>query len=171
MSAFAETYSVIILEKIKHFSSHHAAWLSSMIIIGVGVGAPLQGIISAKFKNKANWLIIASIITLLIYIIIIAYIYSKQTTDLIAILYFLLGFFVSAMLLVFTIAKERYPDNAQGIIFAFLNMMIGLGGFFIPFLFGEIINIFSASIITSALFLSIPMIIAVLLAFRCKISV
>ena len=54
MSAFAETYSVIILEKIKHFSSHHAAWLSSMIIIGVGVGAPLQGIISAKFKNKAN---------------------------------------------------------------------------------------------------------------------
>ncbi len=167
MSAFAETYSVIILEKIKHFSSHHAAWLSSMIIIGVGVGAPLQGLISEKFKNKANWLIIASIITLLIYVIIIAYIYSKQTTDLIAILYFFLGFFVSAMLLVFSIAKEKHPDNAQGIIFAFLNMMIGLGGFFIPFLFGEIINIFSASIITSALCLSIPIIISVLLALRC----
>jgi predicted MFS family arabinose efflux permease len=171
MSAFAETYSVIILEKIKHFSSHHAAWLSSMIILGVGVGAPLQGLISAKFKNKANWLIIASIITLLIYVIIIAYIYSNQTTDLIAIVYFLLGFFVSTSLLVFTIGKESHANEHQGIIFAFLNMMIGLGGFFIPFLFGEIINIFSASIITSALCLSIPIIISVLLAFRCKISI
>ena len=167
MSAFAETYSVIILEKVKNLSSHHAAWLSSMVIIGVGVGAPLQGIISSKFKNKANWLISASIITLLIYVIILIFIYSKQTTDFIAIIYFFLGFFVSASLLVFTIGKENYANEHQGVIFALINMMIGLGGFFIPFIFGEIINIFSSNIQTSASYLSIPMVIAIILAFRC----
>ena len=172
MSTFAETYSVIILEKLKHFSSQHAAFLSSMIIAGVGVGAPLHGIISAKFKNRSTWLIISSSLTLLIYALIITYINSNQTTDLIAILYFLLGFFVSVMLLVFSIAKENYPTNKHGMIFAFLQMMIGLGGFFVPLAFGKIIDLshkissLPNNLIIPIFALILPIIIYILLAIK-----
>lgn len=53
-------------------------------------------------------------------------------------LYFLSGFFVSSMMLVFSLARCCYPKRVHGKIFAFINMIIGLAGFVFPFLFGLI---------------------------------
>ena len=140
MYTFAESYSVIILEKVKHIASNHAAWLNSVLFIGVGVGGPLHGIIAARFNRRKTWLSICAFGTLLAFIALILSIHLFSSITLLAVTYFSVGFFVSSMLLSYTIAKERFELNRHGLIFAFINMIGMLGGFVFPMIFGYLVH-------------------------------
>ena len=171
MSTFAETYGVVILETIKHVGSEHAAWLNSIIFIGVASGAPTHGLIANAFNKKTTWLRLCTVATTLVFLSIPLYLQTQFNINKIIILYFLLGFFVSSMLLSFSIVKEIINENEQATAFAFINTMIGLGGFFIPLLFGEIIHIQSKDsqthgLMVAASVLSLPLLLAAVIAFR-----
>ena len=140
MYTFAESYSVITLEKLEHVTSNKAAWLNSLIFIGVGIGGPLHGIIASQFRNKKTWISIAAFMTFISFSFLAGCIYYKASIDILAIAYFLIGFFVVAMLLSYSIAKERFPSNVHAVIFAFINMMVMLAGFVIPMIFGALIH-------------------------------
>ena len=140
MSTFAETYNIIILEKLRHISSEHAAWLGSLIFIGVGVGAPCHGIISSRFKLLSLWMLLCSILTFACYALVPVALTAIKDINSLAILYFLLGFFVSSMLLVFSYAKQHSPPSQHATVFAFINTLIGLAGFIVPFIFGVLLH-------------------------------
>ncbi len=55
-------------------------------------------------------------------------------------LYFSLGFFVCSMLLSFSIARCCYPIHRHAVIFAFVNSIIGVAGFFFPVVFGVLVH-------------------------------
>ena len=174
MSTFAESYSVLIVEKLKHVGSQHAAWLSSMIFVGVAVGAPTHGIIAARFRNKSSWLLLSAVATWLVFALVPSYIHWGHGVNGLAFLYFLVGFFVSSMLLAFSIAKERFSSSRHATVFAFINMMIGLGGFLVPLMFGGVIHLSSSmlhvsqSLIVSVFSLLIPLLVACLIAWTLR---
>ena len=140
MSTFAESYAVALLEKIKLVSAQHAAWLSSLIFIGVAVGGPTHGLIAMHFKSKVVWLFTATMFTLIVYTMIVIFMLWGEGANALAILFFMQGFFVSSMLLVFSIAKDLFSSSSQATCFAFINTMIGLGGFFVPYFFGHLLK-------------------------------
>lgn len=165
MSTFAESYGVTLLEKIKLVSAQHAAWLSSLIFIGVALGGPTHGFIAMHFKSKTTWLFAATIFTLMVYTMIVIFMFWGDGADALGILFFMMGFFVSSMLLVFSIAKDFFPSQKHATCFAFINTMIGLGGFFVPYFFGQLLkNHTDASMGGVALlFLIFPLLLALLL--------
>lgn len=141
MYTFAESYSIISLEKLKHITSTQAAWLNSLIFIGVGVGGPIHGIIANLFHKKTTWISITAFATLISFTLLCACFYYSLSIDLLAIAYFCIGFFVVAMLLSYSITKERFPTGVHAILFAFINMIVMLAGFIIPMIFGHLIHV------------------------------
>ncbi len=138
MGTFAELYDVVLLQQSFPISSQQATHITIFIFIGVGIGAPLHGIIANYFSSQRTWVIICALMTLCIFTLMpLSLLWSFNTTTLI-VLYFLLGFFVSSMMLVFALAKCCYPNHIHGTIFAFVNMIIGLAGFLFPALFAEL---------------------------------
>ncbi len=141
MYTFAESYSIISLEKLKHISSNNAAWLNSLIFIGVGIGGPLHGIIANLFKKKTTWISITAFAAFFSFAFLCACFYYSLSINMLAIAYFSIGFFVVAMLLSYSITKERFPRNVHAILFAFINMIVMLAGSIIPMMFGYLIHV------------------------------
>lgn len=141
MYTFAESYSIISLEKLEHISSSQAAWLNSLIFIGVGIGGPIHGIIANQFKKKTTWISITAFAALLSFAFLCTCFYFSLNIDFLAAAYFCIGFFVVAMLLSYSITKERFPAGVHAILFAFINMIVMLAGFIIPMIFGYLIHV------------------------------
>jgi MFS family permease len=140
MNTFAELYDVIFLKKSLHMSSQQATHITMFIFIGVGVGAPLHGIISHHFSKQSIWMRWCALMTLIVFILIPIASIASFPTSILILIYFLLGFFVSSMLLSFSIARCCYPIDSHGTIFALVNTIIGFGGFLFPLIFGQIVK-------------------------------
>ena len=171
LSTFGETYSIIIIEKLKHLSSSQAALINSLIFIGIGAGAPLHGLIANRWRSASQWMFVAAVITLCLFYTISLLLYGLNKAWILGLAYFFLGFFISSMLLTFTLAKRQYAEKYHGVVFAFINMMIGLGGFFVPLIFGYLIHFFShltqgaENLVYAVFVLNIPVLIATFIAF------
>jgi MFS family permease len=138
--AFGELYVVLFLNDYYGISAQHATTVSSMIFIGIAVGGPTHGIISSMFKNRKIWMIVCNVATIISFCITV--IFAKSLSIwMLYFLYFFLGFFVSSMLLAFTVGKENFPRQLHGIVMAFINMIIGLSGALFQPLAGEILKI------------------------------
>ena len=145
VNAFSELYDVIFLQYSYHLTLEQAALMSTMIFVGIAVGGPIHGVVSNLFPNKKYWMIIGNILTTVIFAIIVL-IPELIPTSLLYILYFSLGFFVSSMLLAFSIAKEVFPKSAHGISMAFINMIIGLCGAVFQPLLGELFYLLNGNL-------------------------
>lgn len=174
MNTFAELYDVLFLKKSLHMSSQQATHITMFIFIGVGVGAPLHGIISHHFSKQSIWMRWCALMTLIIFLCIpIASLVSLGTGTLILI-YFLLGFFVSSMLLSFSIARCCYPIDSHGIIFALVNTIIGFGGFLFPLVFGKMVKSLMTHIqlgdelLLPLFLLAIPLLMSLVITFFIK---
>ncbi|MEM9243147.1 MAG: MFS transporter [Pseudomonadota bacterium] len=143
VNAFSELYDVIFLENSFHISSEKAAIISSMIFCGIAVGGPLHGIIANYFKQKRTWMLTGCAMTIILFAMIVFSAKIDFHVSLMFILYFLTGFFVSSMLLSFSIARCCYSKQVHATIFALINTVIGLCGFIFQFLLGESIEFIS----------------------------
>lgn len=174
MNTFAELYDVLFLKKSMHMGSQQATHITMFIFIGVGVGAPLHGIISQWFSKQSIWMRWCAFLTLIVFLSIpVASILSLGTGALILI-YFFLGFFVSSMLLSFSIARTCYPIDSHGIIFAMVNTIIGFGGFLFPLVFGKVVKMmmthiqFGHELLAPLFLLAIPLLISLAITFLIK---
>ena len=78
--------------------------------------------------------------TIFCFVLIILASWLKFSTEFMYILYFFIGFFVSSMLLSFTVAKAHYDEILYGSIFALVNMVIGICGFLFQFLLSHLLK-------------------------------
>ncbi|MCD6045568.1 MAG: transporter [Gammaproteobacteria bacterium] len=174
MNTFAELYDVVFLKKSLHMSSQQATYITMFIFIGVGVGAPLHGIISYHFSKQSIWMRWCALMTLIVFLLIPIASIASFTTSILIPIYFLLGFFVSSMLLSFSIARCCYPIDSHGTIFALVNTIIGFGGFLFPLVFGKVIKImmgyvhFHDELLMPLFLLSIPLLVSLLFTFFIK---
>ena len=137
VNAFSELYDVIFLEYAYQIGSEQAALISVMIFIGIAVGGPLHSFIAKIFGSKKTWMLIANVCTIIVFGLI-AIFHQFISLNFLYVLYFLLGFFVSSMLLAFALGKKIFPENVHGMTMAFINMMIGVFGAIFQPLLGEL---------------------------------
>ncbi|MGV3278023.1 MFS transporter [Rickettsiales bacterium LUAb2] len=177
VNAFSELYNVIFLEKTFHVNAQSAALISSMLFIGIAIGGPTHGIIARILKSAKKWMIISCLFTILSFASIIVLSGFNSNINLLYISYILSGFFVSSMLLSFSLATTGYTKEDHAKIFAVINMMIGVCGFIFQFALGYMIkkmeNIFGTNseslvFISSFMILLVPLIFSLFLCFKVK---
>ncbi len=127
VNSFSELYDVVFLEQAYKVTEATAASISVMLFIGIGFGGPSHGIIASLFGEKKVWMSICNILTLFIFssIVLLNHIIP---VDLLYVMFFMLGFFVSSMLLAFSVVEEMFPKEIKGTSLAIVNMVIGLCG-------------------------------------------
>lgn len=133
ISVFAELWGITFIRTHFHLDNQHAAFINALIFLGWMIGAPLNGVFSEKFTNKANYLIFGGLAgTLLFSLIVFSPIHSILSLE---ILFFLLGLVSSTQTLCFVIAREYTSNNLTATTLAFINIVVMLGGLlFQPFI-------------------------------------
>ena len=175
MNTFSELYSVVFLQHTYEIPSSQAAWVASFLFIGVGIGGPLHGVITRSMIQEKAWMMICSVIVIILFVMIPLLSFMSFHSVVESALYFFLGFFTSSMLLAFSQARKRYTESARGVVFAFINTMIGVCGFIFPLLFGEVAllihrafplsNELSLSLYSLAMFLVLPPLICLTFSY------
>lgn len=140
VNAFSELYDVVFLEYSYHLTAVQAASISSMIFIGIAVGGPSHGIIANLINNRRLWMVIANIATIVVFasIVLLPHWFS---VSFLYVIYFLLGFFVSSMLLSFAVVESQFESNVQGTALAIVNMTIGLSAAVFQYLVGMVATV------------------------------
>ncbi|AEB28517.1 MFS transporter [Francisella hispaniensis] len=127
VNSFSELYDVLFLEQAYGLSQHLAAKVSVMMFIGIAVGGPSHGFIASLFGEKRIWMLVCNVITILAFSVVIIFA-DFISADNLYIIFFVIGFSVSSMLLVFSVVEEIFPPQIKATALAIVNMVIGLCG-------------------------------------------
>lgn len=127
----------LFLTQARHLDRINASFVLSMIFIGTIIGAPTIGKLSDKLKHRRSLMILAAILAI-ITIFIIIYVNQLNVT-VIAILFFCLGFFTSAQVLIYPLIAESNPlfllASAEGLA----QTLVMCGGLIQP-IFGYLLE-------------------------------
>ncbi len=121
LACFAELWGTPFIMKCSGCSRPDGAGITSLLFIGMAVGAPLFGAWSDRLKLRKLPVfvgitgILVSFLTLLLS--------APSQVYVVGILVFLMGFFVGAMLILFSIIRENNPSSASGLSVAFGNFI------------------------------------------------
>lgn len=119
------------------YSSTEAANLSSLIFVGLIIGAPLVGWISDHLHNRLIPMLCCSALMTIDMLLIIWY---PSQINLMAWLLFLLGLMSSAQILSYPIIAEHSSHDVSSSNFGFVAVLINLVGGGSQILFGWLIN-------------------------------
>lgn len=138
---FCSLYGVPFLKAAHGVSDAVAASLTSLILIGIGIGSPVWGWLSDRSKRRLPTMIIAAIATPLIFAFII---YRVQLPlALLASAMFLLGFCSCATLPAFSMACEISKSSQTATALAFINSFDTIGGMLALPLIGRLLGVFA----------------------------
>ncbi|NCX93326.1 MAG: MFS transporter [Gammaproteobacteria bacterium] len=131
---FAESY----LTKTHVLSSSQAAWIASMVFLGVLIGSPLAGMISDRLKQRKVPMMIGAILTLLTSLALIHV--ENPSAFLLGTLFFLLGFFSSTQVITYALVIEVNPPHLTASSESLTATIIMTAGAIFQPLFGYILN-------------------------------
>lgn len=124
--AFGGSWGVSYWEQVLGVETSVAAGYNSLIFIGWAFGGPAYGWLSDHIGLRKPFLLFAAVATLLT-LSIILYGHSLGAPILIASI-FLLGFFSSGFVLVFSLVRESHKSEATATAAGFVNTLNTLGG-------------------------------------------
>lgn len=138
LSAFAELWGIPYLEQAQGLSKATAASANSMVFLGWAIGAPFWGWFSEYIGRRCGSIIISSFAALMSMCILL-YVPGLTYTTLFVLL-FLIGFFTSAEIVVFSLAREVCSIRIAGTVIALTNMLIMIGGNVFQPVIGKILD-------------------------------
>jgi len=136
MSSFASLWGVPFLTKIYHFEQTKAAFLCSLMWLGLAAASPFLGIVSTAFKNRVLSLAISALIGAISFYFILEF---NCSTIVVGLLLFLAGAACSGQALSFAVVKENNPSSAKGTAIAFNNMAVVISGALFQPLIGKLL--------------------------------
>lgn len=140
IAAFTELWSVPYLELVYHWAKPEAAFLSSFVFVGIGIGAPFHGWLSGVIKKRKPQLFVGAAVALVALLLVVYWPISHPV--IVGMLLFVFGFASSSMILCFAINREYHPSWASGVVIGFTNMLVMLSGtLFQPFV-GKLLDTF-----------------------------
>ncbi len=142
LSGFAEMWAMPFLEVIG-YSKTQAAFASSMVFLGFGIGGPLWGIVSNRLASRRLPLIFGSIVAGFSASVIIFMPYIPSFYMYTAL--FCLGFFSSAEILVFSIGEDITSKHTSATTSALINMIVIIGSIIAQPMIGMILDIISST--------------------------
>lgn len=127
------------VQKFYAVSNLQAVMVSGMIFIGIGIGTPLFGWVSNLIKSRVK-VIHAGLVLGAMALLLGLYLphFDIDTLLIIKSVSLLIGFFLSASMLFFTIVSEISSDSTRGVAISVLNTAVFLFNtlmLFIPYLF------------------------------------
>lgn len=139
LTVFAEAWGIEFLQTVHGFSHKNATWANAMVFLGFAIGGPIVGIISERIRSRRKPMIIGSVIATAICAVII---YAENiSVPMVYVLLFSFGFFTSAQVLIFAVARELFPKRLTGSALAMTNMMVMVGGMIFQPLTATLIDI------------------------------
>lgn len=176
-SVFSVLWGIPYLQTVHHLSKTDAAFTSTLLFYGWGVGSPLVGWMSNRFGCK-RLLIASTILATLISLVVFGY--ADLPYFQLQILLFLMGFFCSAEILVFAMAHSLFPKSLTGTVMSVTNMLLMTAGALLQPLVGYLLDLFHgprtmingvaqytvADFNAALMLIPILLFIAMLLAFR-----
>ena len=121
-----------------NLSTEHAAWIISIIFVGLAIGSPVIGKLSEKFNSYKLLMLICHFIATITITIVLSFNTSPLTT---VICLFLFGFCLGTYMLAFAIGRRINNITVTATVAAFINTGEPiLGGFFDP-LIGYLLEI------------------------------
>jgi len=143
-----------------------AVVISGMIFVGIGIGTPVLGWISNKFKSR-KMIIHVTLCLGIMFLLMCLYLphYQINTLIIIKIVSFFTGFLLSGSMLFYTVVSEISSDNTRGVALSVTNTGVFLFNtllMFIPYLF---ITMSSTHFFTNLWILPFCALISILLTY------
>jgi len=137
-SAFLDLWGIPYLETAYGVSSAKAAWMISLVYIGWIIAGPLIGALSDMIRLRCMPLLVTSIFSTIFSAM--AFYIPGMPMWLLYTLLFLFGVTCGSHPLVFSLSREKNPEQISGTATATTNFFIMLGGvLFQPFM-GKILD-------------------------------
>ena len=137
-SVFAALWGIPYLQALHHYSSTQAALATSMIFIGWGIGAPIQGYISDYLKNRIKVIGVGAFIACIVSVFVL---YSASMSFVMTCtLFIIFGIFSSVQVLTFSMARDLCSPKIAGMAIAFVNTLAMIGGMVFQRGVGEILD-------------------------------
>jgi MFS family permease len=128
---FAGLWGVPFLQTAYGLARTEAAALTSLLFVGWGVGAPLLGWLSDRIGRRRR-VLVAGLLLETLSLVILVYV-ADLSSIMLAVLCFLTGFFGSAQIVCFALARENHPVRLSATGIGFVNGMVtGAGALFQP---------------------------------------
>jgi MFS family permease len=138
MSSFASLWGVPFLISTNHLGQATAAFLCSLMWLGLAVASPLLGMLSTALKNRVTPLVFSALIGAVSFVIILEF---KVSVILLGVLLFLAGAACSGQALSFTVVKENNLSSVKATAIAFNNMAVVISGALFQPLIGKLIEV------------------------------
>ena len=124
LTGFTDIWALPFLERVYHLTYLRASQVITWVLVGIAIGGPSIGKLADKLNPKA----VASIATLLTFLLLGAVIYYPVFSDFeLGVLFFVIGFFGSCYLLAFLFVKREVNETYKGAAIAFCNALALLG--------------------------------------------
>ena len=146
LTAFAELWAVSFL-KSAGLNLHNAAWGSSLVFFGYGIGGPMWGRVSEYIKSRRIPLIIGSCISSIISLYLIQYTPTNLYWLYLSLL--LCGFFASAQVLVFAVGNDICKPELSATVLSFTNFLTMVCGMLAQPLIGKLLDFKQATLMNS----------------------
>ena len=140
---FGELWGKTYLEQAHHLSKHDAAGVVSALFLGWAVGSPLAGYVSDK-TGKRLFILAVGAIGSLICVCPVLYLPNLPLSWLTALI-FLYGVFSGTEITAFITAREYCDSHLSSTVFAAINMIVSLTGFFLQPSVGMLLDTFGQS--------------------------
>ncbi len=137
ITAFAEIWSISFLETAG-MSKSEAAMGSAMVFLGFAVGAPVWGIVSNRLKSRRIPMILGSLLAACFMALLVWH--PNNSIFWMYSLLLLTSFFASVEVLVFAVSDDASMHSVNATAIAFTNMLVMLGGAFLPPMIGKILD-------------------------------
>lgn len=138
VTSFAELWGVEFLRHNLEISKNSAAAVTSSIWLGIAIGAPIIGYLSAKFKTNAIILRSASALGFFAtFLLIFGPVTNIYVAHLLAVCF---GIAAASQILTFSMIKENTPAKLAGTAIGFMNMAVVAGGSILQPIIGAMIH-------------------------------
>jgi MFS family permease len=143
MSSVASLWGVPFLTSVDHISQTSAAFLCSLMWLGLALASPLLGVISTSLGKRVSPLAISALIGAIAFGLFLEFNFSPW---ILGVLLFFAGVACSGQALSFTLVKENNAPEIKATALAFNNMAVVISGAFFQPLIGKIIDAGQTSI-------------------------
>lgn len=138
LTVIAELWGIPYLRALHPRAPMIAAQVNSMIFFGWLLGSPFMGWLSDRLRSRRLPLIVGTFVA---GILMAAFLWCRpEATWLTSLWFFLFGFFSSAEILVFVIAREVVGTRLVATAIGFINLLVMLGGMLIQPLVGRLLD-------------------------------
>jgi MFS family permease len=153
LTVIGDLWGISFLERKYDILESQASFAVISMFIGVGIGGPFFAFLSDYLSSRKKPMLLGSVITLLIYIVIL-FIPGFNFT-VICFLFFMSGIFFNGQCLAFSCICEIMPQHASGVAIGFVNMLVMTSGFiFLPIVGRILVSTWDGQIIDGVPFYS-----------------